>query len=159
MPVKSQFPIPAGKERLIPHLICDPCSKAIDFYKAAFGAEEVYRMPSPEGRILHAELRIGGSPLFLADDFPEFSGGKSSSPKALRGTPVTLHRYVDNCDAAITRAKEAGAKVTMPAADMFWGDRYGVIEDPFGHSWAFATHREDLTPDEVRTAMKTAFAK
>jgi uncharacterized glyoxalase superfamily protein PhnB len=157
---KSTQPIPAGHESLIPHLVCDPCSEAIEFYKKAFGAEEVVRMPAPDGRrIMHAAMRFGKSFVFLVDDFPEYCGGKSSSPKALKGTPVTLHQYVENCDAAIKRAQDAGATVTMPAADMFWGDRYGVVTDPYGHSWSFATHVKDLTPDQMQSAMKDAFAK
>ena len=157
---KSTQPIPAGQENLIPHLVCDPCSEAIDFYKKAFGAEEVHRMAGPDGRkIMHAAIRIGSSFVFLVDDFPEFCGGKSESPTSLKGTPVTIHRYVDNCDAAIQRAQEAGATVLMPAQDMFWGDRYGVISDPYGHKWSFATHLRDLTPDQMQSAMKDAFAQ
>ncbi|MET0852152.1 MAG: VOC family protein [Candidatus Rokuibacteriota bacterium] len=152
--------IPAGREGLIAHLVCDPCADAIEFYKKAFGAEEVDRVLAPDGRrIVHAAIRIGGSFVFLVDDFPEFCGGKASSPKALGGTPVTIHRYVEDCDAAIKRAADAGATVTMPAGDMFWGDRYGVVTDPFGHSWSFATHVKDLTPAEVEAAMKEAFAQ
>jgi uncharacterized glyoxalase superfamily protein PhnB len=153
-------PIPAGCEGLIPHLVCDNCTAAIDFYKKAFGAEESYRMPAPDGkRLMHAEIRIDGKPIFLADDFAEFCGGKESSPKALGGTPVTIHRYVKDCDAAIKRAQDAGATVKMPAMDMFWGDRYGVVVDPFGHTWSLATHQRDLKPDEIAQGMKAAFAK
>jgi PhnB protein len=153
-------PIPAGSEGLIPHLVCDPCADAIEFYKKAFGAEEVCRMPAPDGgRIMHAEIRIGGRPLFLADDFPEYCDGKSSSPKALGGTPVTIHQYVEDCDAAIRRAADAGATVVMPAEDMFWGDRYGVVLDPFGHKWSLATHVSDLTPEEMAEAARAAFAR
>ena len=154
----SKSPVPPGMENLIPHLVCDPCSEAIEFYKKAFGAEEIQRMPAPDGRIMHAAIRIGNSFVFLVDDFPEFCGGKSQSPKALKGTPVTMHHYVENCDAAIKRAQNAGATVLMPAQDMFWGDRYGVVTDPFGHKWSFATHIKDLTPDEMRAGMKDAFA-
>src|SRR4030081_2260916 len=112
---KSPQPIPPGHEYLIPHLVCDPCSEAIEFYKKAFGAEEVSRLPAPDGRIMHAQLRIGNSFISLVDDFPEYCGGKASSPKALKGTPVSIHHYVDNCDAAIKRAADAGATVLMPA--------------------------------------------
>ena len=155
---KSPEPIPPGHENLIPHLVCDRCSEAIEFYKKAFGAEEVVRMPAPDGRrLMHAAIRIGNSFVFLVDDFPEFSGGKSQSPTALKGTPVTIHHYVENCDAAIKRAQDAGATVLMPAQDMFWGDRYGVVTDPYGHKWAFATHIKDVTPDQLRSAMKGAF--
>ncbi len=102
---QSIQPIPAGQENLIPHLVCDPCTAAIEFYKKAFGAEEVSRLPAPDGRIMHAQLRIGKSLIYLVDDFPEQCGGKASSPKALQGTPVSIHHYVENCDAAIKRAK------------------------------------------------------
>jgi PhnB protein len=157
---KSTQPIPPGHESLIPHLVCDRCSEAIEFYKKAFGAEEIHRMPAADGRrIMHAAIRIGNSFVFLVDDFPEFCGGKSQSPAALNGTPVTIHHYVANCDAAIKRAQDAGATVLMPAADMFWGDRYGVVADPYGHKWSFATHIKDLTPDEMKAAMKDAFAQ
>ncbi len=156
---KSTQAIPPGHENLIPHLVCDRCSEAIEFYKKAFGAEEIIRMPAPDGRrLMHAAIRIGKSFVFLVDDFPEFCDGKSESPTALKGTPVTLHHYVENCDAAIQRAVDAGATVLMPAADKFWGDRYGVVTDPFGHKWAFATHLKDLTPEQMQAAMKGAFA-
>jgi PhnB protein len=152
--------IPKGHEGLIPHLVCSPCSEAIEFYKHAFGAEFVSAVPAPGStKIMHAEVRIGGRPLFLVDDFPEFCGGKSENPKALGGTPVTIHRFVENCDAAIERAVKAGATVRMPAADMFWGDRYGVVTDPFGHNWSIATHQRDLTPEEIAKGMEAAFAQ
>jgi PhnB protein len=157
---KSTQPIPPGHENLIPHLVCDPCSEAIEFYKKAFGAQEIQRIPAPDGRrIMHAAIKIDNSFVFLVDDFPEFCGGKASSPKALRGTPVTIHHYVENCDAALKRAQDAGAIVSMPAQDMFWGDRYGAVTDPYGHKWSFATHLKDLTPEEMRGAMKEAFAQ
>jgi PhnB protein len=107
------------------------------------------RLPSPDGRIMHAALRIGSSHLFLADDFPEMCGGQSRHPRALKGTPTTIHRYVNDVDAT----------VKMPAQDMFWGDRYGVVEDPFGHQWSFATHIKDLTPEEIGRAAAQAFAQ
>lgn len=151
-------PIPAGREGLIPHLVCSPCAEAIEFYKKAFDAEEVFRMQAPDGnRIMHAAIEIGGRPVFLVDDFPEYCGGKSQTPAALGGTPVTIHRFVEDCDAAIQRAQEAGATVKMPAQDMFWGDRYGVVTDPFGHSWSLATHQRDLTPEEMAEGMQAAF--
>lgn len=153
-------PIPPDKDCLIPHLVCDPCPEAIEFYKQAFGAEEVSRMPAPGGeRIMHAELRIGGKPLFVVSDFPEYCEGKSQSPKGLGGTPVTIHRYVEDCDAAIKRAADAGATVKMPAQDMFWGDRYGVVVDPFGHNWSLATHQRDLTPEQMAQGMQQAFSQ
>jgi PhnB protein len=157
---KSTQPIPPGHDHLIPHLVCSPCSEAIEFYKKAFGAEEAFRLPAPDGqRIMHAAMKIGKSVVMLVDDFPEFCGGKASSPQALKGTPVTIHQYVVNCDAAIKRAADAGASVLMPATDMFWGDRYGAVTDPFGHKWSFGTHLKDLSSAEVEVAMKTAFAQ
>jgi PhnB protein len=156
---KSIHAVPPGMENLIPHLVCENASAAIEFYKKAFGAEELHRMLAPDGRrLMHAAIRIGNSFVFLVDDFPEFCGGKSQSPKGLHGTPVSLHHYVENCDAAIKRAVDAGATVSMPVADMFWGDRYGAVTDPFGHKWSFATHMKDLTPEQVQAGMKEAFA-
>jgi uncharacterized glyoxalase superfamily protein PhnB len=157
---KSNQSIPSGFENLIPHLVCSPAAEAIEFYKKAFGAEEISRMPAPDGRrIMHAAIRIGKSVVFLVDDFPEFCGGHSSTATALKGTPVSLHHYVENCDAAIKRAADAGATVVMPAADMFWGDRYGVVTDPYGHKWSFGSQIKKLTPEEVQTAMNSAFAQ
>jgi uncharacterized glyoxalase superfamily protein PhnB len=157
---KAVQPIPVGQENLIPHLVCSPCAEAIEFYKKAFGAQEVHRSPAPDGRrIMHAAIRIGKSFVFLVDDFPEFCGGKASSPTALKGTPVSMHQYVENCDAAVKRAQDAGATVQMPPMDMFWGDRYGVVTDPFGHKWSFATHIKDVTPAEMQAAMKEAFSQ
>lgn len=148
-------PVPEGQEGLIPHLICSPCADVIEFYKKAFGAEEVMRLPFGDGgKIAHACLRIGESLLFLMDDAPEFcSEGKSLSPQSLGGSPVVIHRNVEDCDAAIKRAEEAGATVTMPPQDMFWGDRYGTITDPFGHCWSFATHIRDVSLEEIHEGM------
>lgn len=132
----SQTPPPG----LVPHLVVQGAGEAIDFYKKAFDATEIMRMPAEDGkRLMHAEIRIGPSTLYLCDDFPEFCGGKSRAPKTLGGTPVTIHQNVPNCDQAIAKAAAAGATVTMPAQDMFWGDRYGQVTDPFGHHWSFAT--------------------
>lgn len=153
-------PVPEGQQGLIPHIVCDPCAEAIEFYKKAFGAEETFRMPMPgSDRILHAAILIDGRPLMLTDDFPEFCDGNSRSPKALGGTPVTIHRYVEDCDAAIRQAEAAGATVIMPAEDMFWGDRYGVVTDPFGHSWSLATHISDPSPEEMAEAAQAMFAQ
>jgi uncharacterized glyoxalase superfamily protein PhnB len=153
-------PIPAGRSGLIPHLVCDPCNDAVEFCRHAFGAEEMCRIPAPDGKkVMHAEMRIGDAVVFLADDFPEYCDGKSQSPRALGGTPVTIHRYVKDVDAAIKRAEQAGATVTMPAADMFWGDRYGMVTDPFGHRWSLATHTRDLTPEQISKGMAEACAQ
>jgi uncharacterized glyoxalase superfamily protein PhnB len=152
--------IPPGHEGLIPHLTCNRCAEAIEFYKRAFGAQEVHRAPAPDGkRLMHAEIRIDGRPVFLNDDFPEFCGGKEQSPSALGGTPVTIHRFVEDCDAAMERAVKAGAAIKMPPMDMFWGDRYGVVVDPFGHCWSIATHQRDLTPQQIEAGMREAFAQ
>ncbi len=158
--MSSTQPIPPGHENLIPHLVCEPCAEAIEFYKKALGVEEVWRMTAPDGqRIMHAAIRLGNSLIFLASDFPEYCGGKSMTPIALGGTPVTLHQYVPDCDAAIERAVRAGATVEMPATDMFWGDRYGMIRDPYGHRWSLATHIQDLTPEQMQKGMEEAFAQ
>ena len=151
-------PIPPGNEGLVPHLVVDGCAEAIDFYKKAFGAEEIRRSAAPDGkRLMHAEIKIGGHPVYLCDDFPEYCGGQSHHPRALGASPVTIHRYVASCDAAIAQAEQAGATVTMPAQDMFWGDRYGKVTDPFGHEWSFATHVKDVTPQEMEKAAAEAF--
>ena len=149
--------IPEGFHSLAPHLTVDGAAQAIEFYKKAFGAQEMGRMPAPDGkRIAHAMLRIGDSPLMLNDAFPEW-GGKGG-PNSLGGTAVTINLYVEDCDAVYNRAVAAGATTTMPLADMFWGDRYGTLTDPFGHSWAIATHKKDMTPAEIAEAGKKAMA-
>lgn len=146
-------PIPPMFHAVTPHLIIDGCAKAIDFYKKAFGAEEISRMPAPDGqRLMHAMIKIGNSVLMLCDDFPEW--GAAKSPKALGQSSVTLHMYVPDADASFKRALDAGATVSMPIADMFWGDRYGIVKDPFGHEWSIATHIKDMTGEEMMQAMK-----
>ena len=151
-------PIPEGMHSVTPHLVCAGAADAIEFYKKAFGAEELRRMPGPDGRLMHAAMKIDGRVMFLADDFPEYCGGKEHNPNALGGTPVTIHRYVRDCDAVIDRAVKAGATPIMPASDMFWGDRYGLIRDPFGHNWAVATRIKDMTDAEMMEASKECFA-
>lgn len=146
----------AGHNGLIPHLVCDPCSEAIEFYKKAFDAQETFRLPTESGdKFMHVAMTIGDACFYMADDFPEYCEGKSQSPKALGGTPVTIHRYVPDCDAAIAQAEAAGATVKMPATDMFWGDRYGVVVDPFGHTWSFATPQRQVGMDELKQAVKS----
>jgi uncharacterized glyoxalase superfamily protein PhnB len=151
-------PIPAGFHAITPHLVIKGASEAIDFYKRAFGAKEIGRMPfpGPDGkmRIGHAELQIGDSRLFLADEFPEYG---SVGPEGR--SPVTIHLYVTDADAAFAQAVEAGATAAMPLADMFWGDRYGKLVDPFGHQWSIAEHLEDLTPAQMHERMASAVAK
>jgi PhnB protein len=143
-------PIPDGMHSLTPHLVCAGAADAIAFYAKAFGAVEQGRLPGPDGRLMHAMLRIGNSALMLVDEMPEWG---SLGPKSLKGSPVTIHLYVDNVDATVAQAVAAGAKVTMPVAEMFWGDRYGQLEDPFGHRWSVATHTRDLTPEQIREGM------
>ncbi|EKS67668.1 MULTISPECIES: VOC family protein [Caballeronia] len=143
-------PIPEGMRSLTPHLVCAGAAEAIEFYKRAFNAIELGRMPGPDGKLMHAMVKIGDSMLMLVDEFPQFG---SVGPKALNGSPVTIHLYVEDADATVKQAESAGAKVTMPVADMFWGDRYGRLEDPFGHQWSVATHTRDMTPEEMKQAM------
>ena len=145
--------IPDGMHSLTPHLICRGAAAAIDFYGRAFGAIELFRLPGPDGRLIHACVRIGDSQLFLVDEMPEHG---ALGPQALNSPPVTIHLQVQDADAAFARAVRAGATVTMPLADMFWGDRYGRITDPFGHSWSIATHVRDVRPEEMVAAMKGA---
>jgi PhnB protein len=144
-------PIPDGMTAVTPHLICARAADAIDFYKKAFGAVEDGRMAGPDGRIMHASIRIGGSAVMLMDEMPEWG---ALGPKALKGSPVTIHLYVPDVDAFVARAVKAGAKVTMPVSDQFWGDRYGAIEDPFGHKWSVGTHVREVSPKEMAEAMK-----
>jgi PhnB protein len=144
--------LPDGMHTLNPHIVCADCAGAMEFYKAAFGAIEEMRMPGPEGKMMHAAMRFGDSMLMLMDEFPE-SGAKG--PKLIGGTPVTIHMIVDDVDAVFARAVDAGAKVVMPVADQFWGDRYGILEDPWGHSWSIATPGErQLSPEEIAENMK-----
>lgn len=139
-------PIPDNMPALTPHLVCDDAAAAIAFYTQAFGAVEEMRLPGPGGRLMHAMVRIGGSPLMLVDAFPEMG---ALSPKALKGSPVTLHLFVPDTDATMAQAVTAGATVTLPPQDMFWGDRYGQLTDPFGHRWSVATHLQDLMPEQI----------
>jgi uncharacterized glyoxalase superfamily protein PhnB len=149
--------IPEGFHTVTPHLTVRGAGQAIEFYKRAFGAQDVMRLPGPDGkRIMHAELRIGDSVIFLNDEYPETG---CRSPQSLGGIAGSLHLYVEDVDASFRRAVEAGAKVRTPVADMFWGDRYGKVVDPFGHEWGIGTHKEDLTPDEIRTRGQAFFAR
>ncbi|MEK6261778.1 MAG: VOC family protein, partial [Planctomycetota bacterium] len=133
-----------------PHLICAGAADAIEFYKRAFNAVELMRMAGANGKLMHASLRIGDSMLMLVDENPDWG---CLGPKSLNGSAVTIHLQVENVDAAVAQAVAAGAKVTMPVADMFWGDRYGQLEDPFGHRWSVATHTRDLTHAEIQQGM------
>jgi PhnB protein len=148
--------IPDGFHTMTPHIVVQDAARAIDFYKKAFGAQENGRHLAPDGKsIMHAQLRIGDSMLMLAGEFPPMS----VSPKSRGGTSVTLHLYVDNADEVFDRAVKAGCTIKMPIMDQFWGDRYGLLEDPFGHLWSIATHTLDLTPEQMAAGAKAAFAK
>jgi PhnB protein len=149
-------PIPEGYTTLSSSLIVDPAAEAIDYYKRAFGATERGIMQGPDGKIAHAELQIGDSVLMLSDPYPMQS---AKSPKEVGGTTVTIFMYVEDVDAAYKRAIDAGGTVTMEPDDMFWGDRFGALMDPFGHAWALATRVEDLSEEEVRTRGEKAMAE
>ena len=142
--------IPEGYYSLTPYLVCKGAAKAIEFYANAFGAQETVRMPGPDGSIAHAEVKIGNSMLMLADEDTQRG---QLSPHTIGGTPCSIMFYADDVDEVFKRAIAAGAKEEMPPADMFWGDRMGNLVDPFGHKWAIATHKEDLTPAEMEKRM------
>jgi uncharacterized glyoxalase superfamily protein PhnB len=143
--------VPDGMHTVTPHLICAGAADAIEFYKAAFNATEISRLPGPNGRLMHASIRIGDSMVMLVDEMPEHG---ALGPKSLKGSSVAIHLYVDDVDAAAAQAVRAGAKSTMPVTDMFWGDRYGQFEDPFGHRWSIATHVRDVAPADMAKAMQ-----
>ena len=145
----SVKPIPDGMRAVTPYLTVKDAPAAIAFYQRAFGAEELLRIPGLDGRLLHASIMIGGSALMLSEEFPEF-GGKG--PLSLGGSPVSIHLYVKDVDAAWARATEAGCEVTMPLGDTFWGDRFGSLRDPFGHLWSLASHIRNLTAEEITEA-------
>jgi PhnB protein len=149
--------VPDGFQTITPHLTVRDANRAIEFYKKAFGAQVLNVSPGPGGKVLHALLKIGDSMLMLNDEFPEFGG--QLGPSAAAGSPVALHIYLDNVDAAFERAVSAGATVKMPLMDQFWGDRYGVVIDPFGHRWSLATHSRDMSPEEMQREQEKAFAK
>jgi uncharacterized glyoxalase superfamily protein PhnB len=151
----SVRPIPEGHHNLTVYLCVTDADAAIRFYTKAFGATELFRMPGPGGKVAHAELAIGDSRFYLSDEFAEMG---ARSPHALGGTPAGLFLWSEDVDAAWKRATEAGATVKMPLADMFWGDRFGILVDPFGHEWQLATHKEDLTPEEMARRGKEAMA-
>jgi PhnB protein len=146
-------PVPDGMRTVTPHLVCAGAADAIEFYKKAFNARELARLPGPDGKLMHAMIRIGDSDVMLMDECPEWG---SLGPKSLKGSPVTIHLAVENVDAVAERAVAAGAAIKMPVQDMFWGDRYGVLEDPFGHQWSVATHIRDLSAEEIQKAAPTA---
>lgn len=149
--MKKVKPIPDGMHSVTPHLICAGAAQAIEFYKQAFGAVEEARLPGPNGKLMHAMIRIGDSPVMLVDEMPEWC---ALGPKALKGSSVTIHLYVEDADAVFARAVKAGAKVVMPLDDAFWGDRYGKVEDPFGHHWSIGTHQREVSMEEAQQAMQ-----
>ena len=148
-------PIPEGYSTITPYLAVDDAAKAIEFYERAFGAKERYRMPGPDGKIAHAEIQVGSSVVMLSDPFPQAT---AKPPAELGGTTTGLFMYVEDVDAAFRKAVEAGATETMPPADMFWGDRFGSVTDPFGHAWQLATHVEDVSPEEMERRGQEAMA-
>jgi PhnB protein len=148
-------PVPDGYHTVTPYLTLDDAAAAIEYYKQAFGAKERVRMDAPDGRVGHAELEIGDSLVMVSDEFPQ---GSTRSPKELGGTTAGAFLYVKDVDAVVKRAVDAGATVTMEVADQFWGDRFGSITDPFGHSWSIATHVEDVTPEQIAERAKEAMA-
>lgn len=148
-------PIPSGYHRVTPSLVVQKAAEAIEFYKKAFNAEETVRMPGPGGEIMHAEFRIGDSIIMLGDEMPEMG---SKSPQAYGGSPVSFYVYFEDVDAAWKQAVDAGGKPTMPLADMFWGDRVGCLEDPFGHRWLLSQHVADPTPEEIQKGQEQFFS-
>lgn len=149
-------PIPDGFHTLTPYLAVRGAAAAIDWYKKAFGAEERYRMPMPDGKLGHAEIKIGDSVVMLGDEVPQMG---CPSPQTLNGSPVSLFMYTTDVDASFRRAVAAGATAQMPPTDMFWGDRFAKIQDPFGHLWSMATHKEDLTDDQIKQRAAAAFGQ
>jgi uncharacterized glyoxalase superfamily protein PhnB len=147
----SVKPIPDGYHTLTPYMTVRDAARAIDFYKKAFGAVERGVMKGPDGKVMHAELKIGDSVFMLADEFPEYG---ALSPQSTGGAGMGLHIYLEDVDSAFDRAVQAGANVEMPVSDMFWGDRYGKLADPFGHKWSIATHKRDMSPEQMEEEMK-----
>jgi len=147
--------IPDGYHTVTPGLTVRDGAKAIAFYQRAFGAQQVFRMDRPDGRLMHAELKIGDSKIMLGEEYPQMG---CQSPESLKGTPVSFYLYVADADAAFAQAIAAGAKAVKPVSDMFWGDRQGEVSDPFGHRWSVATHQEDLTPEQIEQRAQEFFA-
>ena len=151
----SVKPIPEGYHTLTPFLTVRDAARAIEFYKQAFGATERGVAKGPDGKVMHAEIKIGDSIIMMSDEFPEFG---SLSPESVGNTSMGLHIYVEDVDASFDRAVKAGAKVEMPVMDQFWGDRYGRLKDPFGHKWSLATHKKDMSANKMKRAMDEAMA-
>jgi PhnB protein len=149
--------VPDGFHTITPHLTVHDATRALEFYKQAFGAEVLQVAPAPGGKVMHASIKIGDSILMLNDEFPEYGG--DPAPSAKGGTGVAMHIYLENVDAAFARALSAGATVKMPLMDQFWGDRYGIVMDPFGHKWSLATHTRDMSQEEMQQEQEKAFSK
>jgi uncharacterized glyoxalase superfamily protein PhnB len=143
--------VPEGMNVLTPYLVCDGATAAIEWYGRAFGAEVVHSLADNDGRVMNATIRVFGATVMLMDEYKDYG---ALAPTSLNGSPVTIHIFVPDVDAAFARAVEAGATVAMPVADQFWGDRYGALKDPFGHSWSLATHKQRLTPEQIRENMR-----
>lgn len=148
-------PIPKDMHSITPHIVCKDAKAAIEFYKKAFNATELARLDGNDGKLMHACIQIGDSTVMMADEYPDWG---SVGPATLKGTPVTLHLYVPDADKAFAQAVNAGATVKMPLADMFWGDRYGIVVDPFGHNWSIATHIRDVSMEEMTANVDKACA-
>ena len=144
---KNVKPVPEGYHSITPYLCVNGAAEAIEFYKRAFGATEIMRMPAPGGKVGHAELKFGDSRVMIADEFPEM---EFKSPRAFGGSPVHIHLYIDGVDAVVAQAVAAGAKIVRAVADQFYGDRLGTVSDPWGHVWHVSTHIEDLTEEEMK---------
>lgn len=153
MPSKVN-PVPPGYHSLTPYLVLSDAAKAIEFYSQAFGAKEISRMNGPSGKIMHAELQIGDSRMMLSDEMMA-----NRSPQSLGGSPVSIFLYVEDVDSVFSQAVSAGATADMPPADMFWGDRYGKLTDPFGNLWGLATHIEDVAPEEMGKRAQEAMSQ
>jgi PhnB protein len=149
-------PIPDGYNSVIPYLHVKGAAQALEFYKSAFGAKEVLRMPGPGGQVMHAELKIGDSMIMLSDEHPQMG---ALGPQSVGGTPVTLHLYVENVDAVVRKAVAAGATLDQPVKDQFYGDRSGSLTDPFGHKWHVATHVEDVSPEDLKVRAAAAMSQ
>jgi len=147
--------IPDGYHTVTPYLIITNAGKAIDFYKEAFGAAEKMRLNTPDGKVMHAEIQIGDSPIMLCDECPDWN---ALSPQTIGGTAVSIMLYVEDVDTVVNRAVAAGATLLMPVEDQFWGDRMGTVADPYGHKWSIATHREDVSPEEIGKRAKALFS-
>ena len=148
--------IPDGFHTTTPSIVVNNSKEAIEFYKIAFDAKEIYQMPTPDGKTMHAMIQIGDSFVMMSDEFPQMG---ALSPTTVGGTSTTIHLYVEDADKTYNKAIETGAKPAMPMMDAFWGDRYGSVIDPYGHSWAIATHKTDMSPEEMQKAAKEFMEK